>query len=141
IAKLQDYNGFIELTFFPEGWKRSHHLIKDNEVFALYGKIGQSKEGEPSFIVDSVADMNDLKTRSITEIHIEVASVPKSDKDITKLKDIVFENEGNCSIFFHLNTTNGPYIIKGGRQFVVKADKYVIDEIRELDFVKDAWAS
>jgi len=54
-ASLGDYNGEIEVTFFTDPWKRCQHLISDDKVVILKGKIDYQRDKDKySFLADSV---------------------------------------------------------------------------------------
>ena len=53
--------------------------------------------------------------------------------------DRVENKQGSCSVFFHLNTSNGPYIVKGNNQARVPCDKEFLSELEMMGGVKEVW--
>jgi DNA polymerase-3 subunit alpha len=52
-ASLEDYNGEIELTFFPSSWEKCRALVENDKVAILKGKIEyQQNKDKRSFTVD-----------------------------------------------------------------------------------------
>ncbi len=137
-AKLTDYNGEIDLTFFPKTWEAVRSQVQDGKISAFKGKVDGSRE-QPSFIVDSIEDPSVLKERSIKEVHIEVENSIQTEADISKIKDFLFAQNGNCSLYFHIDTASGPFIVKANSQLTVSSAKEVLSQIEDLPLVKDVW--
>lgn len=156
-AKLQDYSGEIELTFFPSVWndkvdKNSGQItkeglyrkIKDQTITAFKGKV-EAKEnfedGAPALLVESLEDANSLKEKSIQEVHISLESNFHDEKAIAEIKEFLFEKSGNCSVYFHLKTQQGMYIVKGNQQLLVASDPDTLYELESFPLVERVWTA
>ncbi len=149
-AKLQDFDGSIDLTFFPKTWNgefsKDGALIKpglkdkiQNEgVYAFKGKVDASRE-QPSFLVDSLEDPAVLQQKAIEEIHIQLESNFNDERQIFNLKEFLFGNSGNCSVYFHVSTLTDNYIIKASAQLTAPSSKEFVEELKGISFVKDVW--
>ena len=56
---LEDYNGEIEITFFPGVWDKCRDIIKPDNVAILQGKI-ENKREKISFIVDNCINKGEV---------------------------------------------------------------------------------
>jgi len=66
-ATLEDYNGEIELTFFPGAWEKCREKIESDKVAVLKGKIDyQSDKDKYSFTVDECLELNDAEIAAET---------------------------------------------------------------------------
>jgi DNA polymerase III subunit alpha len=139
-GKLQDYTGSIDVTFFPKSWEAMKLTVHDDGVYAIRGKVDGSRD-TPSLIADSIEDPNLLQTRSIQEIHVELENRYKSEADIVRLKDFLFGKTGKCFVYFHIDTSNGPYIVKANDQLTVSSDADTISSLRDMPYVKDVWTA
>ena len=137
-AKLQDIHGEIDLTFFPKTWANLYSQIKEDNVYCFKGKVDGSRE-TPSFIVDSIEPIDQLKQHSIKELHIELDSSFNSEADLSKIKEFLFAKNGNCYIYFHIDTPSGNYIVKANQQLTIQPNKELILEILDMPHVKDVW--
>ena len=137
-AKLSDYNGEMDLTFFSKTWETLKTQVQDGKISAFKGKVDGSRE-QPSFIVDSIEDPSVLKERSIKEVHIEIENSFQSEAEVSKIKDFLFAQNGNCSLYFHIDTASGPFIVKANSQLTVSSSKEVLSQIEDLPLVKDVW--
>ena len=137
-AKLSDYNGEMDLTFFSKTWETLKTQVQDGKIAAFKGKVDGSRE-QPSFIVDSIEDPSVLKEHSIKEVHIEIENSFQSEAEVSKIKDFLFAQNGNCSLYFHIDTASGPFIVKANSQLTVSSSKEVLSQIEDLPLVKDVW--
>ncbi len=139
-AKLQDYNGAIDLTFFPKTWESLKDKIHNDSIYAFRGKIDGSRE-QPSFLVDSIEDPQQLQERAIQEIHIQLENGITSERQIFDLKEFLFGVSGTCSIYLHVDTSENSYIIKTTSQLSAPATKEFLEELKTIRSVKDVWTA
>ena len=137
-AKLQDYSGAIDLTFFPKTWEALKDKVHNDDILAFKGKIDGSRE-TPSFIVDSIEDPAVLEQRAISEVHIQLDSGFSEERQILQLKDFLFESSGNCSVYFHIETENSTYIVKANSQLTAPSSQEFTNTLKSQPFVKDVW--
>ncbi|WP_318662456.1 DNA polymerase III subunit alpha [Treponema sp.] len=141
-VKLEDFDGTMNLTFFPKTWGTLRNQIEVDKVYAFKGKL-DAPENRPdaSLIVDSLEDINALQVRSIHELHIQMESNFKDEIEIQKLRDFLFGTQGNCSVYFHIETGNGSFTVKANTQMTAPSDEEFIDSLRNIPYVKDVWTA
>jgi DNA polymerase III subunit alpha len=139
-GKLQDYNGAIDVTFFPKTWENMKQQVHNDGIYAVKGKVDGSRD-IPSLIVDSIEDPDQLQAHSVQEVHVELENTYNSAADIIKLKDFLFGKTGKCCVYFHIDTSNGLYIVKANDQLTVPSDSETIGELKDLPYVKDVWTA
>lgn len=139
-AQLQDFSGDIDLTFFPKTWERIKNQIHEDAAYAFRGKVDSSRE-TASFIVDTLEIIADLKERAIREVHISLQSNFSAESDINAVKDFLCAKQGACSVYFHIDTIAGPYIVKAHPQLKIQSDEQTISELSELPFIKEVWTA
>ena len=137
-AKLQDYNGSFELTFFPKIWETMKSKIQNETVYAFKGRIDTSRD-RPSMLVESLEDPKILQERAIEEVHIQLEDGFIDEKQIFNLKEYLFGNSGNCSVYFHIDTEKDTYIVKASGQLTAPSTKEFIDSLKAIPFVRDVW--
>ena len=137
-AKLQDYNGSLDLTFFPKTWEVLKGKIQNDTVYAFKGKVDSTRE-QPSLLVDSIEDPDVLQEKAIEEVHIQLESGFNDEKQIFNLKEYLFGGNGNCSIYFHIDTGTDTYIVKASNQLTAPATKEFAEDLKAIPFVKDVW--
>ena len=137
-GKLQDYSGFIDLTFFSKTWNELQGKIETGKIYAFRGKVDGSRE-TPSFNVDSMEDPEALQNRAVQEVHILLDDGFNSEKQVFKLKEFLFDTSGTCSVYIHINAGDSSYTIKANTQLSVPGTKEFLEALKDQPFVKDAW--
>ncbi|MBO6219160.1 MAG: DNA polymerase III subunit alpha, partial [Treponema sp.] len=137
-AKLQDYNGSLDLTFFPKTWEVLKGKVQNETIYAFKGKVDSSRE-QPSLLVDSIEDPNVLQEKAIEEVHIQLESGFNDEKQIFNLKEYLFGASGACSVYFHIDTGTDTFIVKASNQLTAPATKEFAEDLKAIPFVKDVW--
>ena len=137
-GKLQDFKGMIDITFFPPIWATLRPQIHSGKIYGFKGKLDGSR-GTPSFLVDSLENLESLKTHSIHEVHIQLNFQDFSQEKIEHIRDFLFGATGNCSVYFHIDTENGPYIIQANPQLSVPSTPGFIQELKDQNGIADVW--
>ena len=137
-GKLQDFKGMIDITFFPPTWATLRPQIHSGKIYGFKGKLDGSR-GTPSFLVDSLENLESLKTHSIHEVHIQLNFQDFSQEKIEHIRDFLFGATGNCSVYFHIDTENGPYIIQANPQLSVPSAPGFIQELKDQNGIADVW--
>lgn len=137
-AKLIDYEGQIDCTFFPKTWGVMRTQLENGGIYAFKGKVDASRD-TPSFIIDSIEDAKALEKRSIQAVHILVDTNFNAETQIADLKNFLFGEKGNCSVYFHIDAKNNPFVIKANNQLHMNAEEETIAKLKSVPFVKDVW--
>ncbi|MCR4736158.1 MAG: DNA polymerase III subunit alpha [Treponema sp.] len=137
-AKLNDYDGQIDCTFFPNTWEQLKGQLEDGGIYAFRGKVDGSRD-TPSLLVDAIENANDLESRSAQSVHLLIDEKFTNAAAISDLKNFLFDGTGNCSVYFHIKINNSPYIIKANEQLSASASEESIKRMRDLAFVKEVW--
>ena len=137
-GKLNDYDGQIDLTFFPDTWNTLKPQLENGEVYAFKGKVDGSRE-TPSLIVDSIEDANELEKHAAKSVHVMMDPSFNNVMALTDLKDFLFDKMGNCSVYFHIRANNSPYVVKANDQITISANDDVLNQLRDIKFVKEVW--
>lgn len=139
-AKLQDLTGFFDITIFPKIWGVVRTKISDGNVVAFRGTLDGSRE-TPSFLVEELLDLNSLKEHSIQQVHIQLEEQNFSEVQIQHLRDFLFAKQGQCSVYFHIETNSGSYIVQANSQLRVPADKDFLQDLRAQENVAEIWTA
>ncbi|MBQ2552617.1 MAG: DNA polymerase III subunit alpha [Treponema sp.] len=137
-AKLADFKGAIDVTFFPNVWTELSQKIHNEGVYALKGRVDGTRE-TPTLVVESVEDPNELQKKSITSVHVQMESGFKNPGEINEMKEFLFGGQGNCVVYFHIDIEGKSYIVKANSQMTTKSDSETVQILKDLPFVKDVW--
>ena len=137
-AKLSDFKGAIDVTFFPSVWKTMHDKLQNEGVYAFKGKVDGSRE-TPSLLVDSIEDIDSLQAHTIRGVHIQLKSGFKEMREINDLKDYLFGVQGNCFVYLHIEVEGTMYIVKANTQMTAPSTPEFIQTVKDMPMVQDVW--
>ncbi len=135
---FEDFNGTIDLTFFPGTWERVRDQAVPDSVWGMVGKIDLSRD-TPGFLVDSLVNPDELQAKAIREVHIKLDPALGAEARYHPLRDFLFESSGTCSVYFHMDTAVRQYIVKAANQIQVSASEDVMDQLQTLPGVLQVW--
>ncbi|MFA6938549.1 MAG: DNA polymerase III subunit alpha, partial [Treponema sp.] len=136
-AKLTDFHGQIDLTFFPKTWESLKGKLQPDGIYAFKGKVDGSRD-TPSLLVDSLEDIESLKAHSISSVHVQLKAGLDA-KEINSLKDILFGVQGNCYVYFHIKENGKTYIVKANTQMTVPSSNEFVQVLKDKPVVEDVW--
>ena len=137
-AKLADFKGRIDVTFFPKIWEDLRNKIQNGGVYAFTGKVDGSRDS-PSLVVDTLENPDELEKKALTRMHIALSSDFSSENELSQIKDFLFGAQGSCSVYFHIEVGGTSYTIKANSQMTVPSEKQFAQELKDFPLVKDAW--
>ncbi|MCL2800727.1 MAG: DNA polymerase III subunit alpha [Treponema sp.] len=114
-ASLSDYNGEIEVTFFSGPWERCQHLIKNDSVAILKGKIDYQRDKDKySFLADSIISKE------------EVSYVAK------EVKEMEEKNKAHKNTWAYMADLKSSFILKAK-----KGSYTIIGFLKQIREIKD----
>jgi DNA polymerase-3 subunit alpha len=143
-AVLEDYNGSISLIIFPNVYQKSQHLLADNAIVGVSGNV-EFDEGRETYqiLAKEIKNPNEMEAKAASELHIQIGEGPQ-EEDFYRLRGILIENPGACTIFLHLCRANGcgalkEKIIKVSSQIKASPREDVLDRIKTIPWVREVW--
>jgi DNA polymerase-3 subunit alpha len=138
-ATLADYNGEIDMVFFSNVWEKLRDAIVVDRVVALRGKLKiDPGRDRPSFIVDSLVDLDKLPENAAQEVHIRLdMAAAGREEDLYPLRDFLGESSGSCPVYIHVPAPGGEAVIRAAPR--IAADAAYLDALTQCEGVADAW--
>src|SRR5574344_2194904 len=137
-AKLADFRGSIDITFFPRTWKEIGTKLAAEGAYAFKGKVDGSRD-TPSFLVDSMEDIESLQAHAMKSVHIQLKPGFSDVRDIGPLRDYLFGAQGSCVVYFHVEISGKMYIIKANTQMTTPSTSTFIQAVKDMPVVEDVW--
>ena len=140
-AKVKDFFGEFDLTFFERTWLEVKEQIQPEKVWAFIGSVDSNPNRDgASFLVDSIIDPEKIQEKAISEIHIQLDPNIQNDKNLFDLREFFYGNQGACSIYLHIDADGNTYTVKLGSQVTAPPTKEYQEELKGLNLVKNVWA-
>jgi DNA polymerase-3 subunit alpha len=138
-ATLEDFKGSIELVLFPQALEKFRERFVLDAVMAIKGKVDTSRD-KVSFKVEDLAQPEDLKARSIREVHIRLdLNLLRGEDDVAELRELVFENSGSCNVLFHMTDRKRETIVKAAQQIGLSPSDEVLGRLKQAYAVSEVW--
>ena len=137
-AMYEDFNGTMELIFFPKTWAQVRDQVEVDAVIGIEGKVDRAKE-DPKFLVDRIINPEELKESSTSEIHIRISRDAKDENLLYDFRSTLIEYRGDCAVYLHLKNenTNREIIIRANAQLTTSPE--VIPEIGAHPLIEEVW--
>jgi DNA polymerase-3 subunit alpha len=165
-AEFEDLTGTVALIFWADAWEKIGDAVKSAieagaPVLALQGSVQEdtfsatATNGAPSdedaeeaaeadtkyqFVVEDLLDINNLAAKSIQEIHITLEPFFTEETQLDPIRDLLSDVSGNCMVYFHLETMQGPITIKAHTSLRVPSSEDFIEKLVGSPLVESAWA-
>lgn len=141
-AALEDYNGTIDLVFFPETWDLNSFFIQENAIIGIIGKFNADRE-RMSFIVEEVKRPEDLKVKEKAEIHIRISVSLEDEDDLYRLRSLLVDHHGDCPVYIHIANSHPDTetIIKASSQISIAPVDSVLEKLLTIPYVEEVWRS
>ena len=110
-AKLEDLLGTIDLTFFPNAYRNLKHLIVEDSMATIKGKLNLREGEKPTILVDEIIPWNN-KAKQQTEkkeeklfIKFDVTNVPL----YNNIVNIINSYPGSSEVYVRCTATGNAF--------------------------------
>jgi DNA polymerase-3 subunit alpha len=111
----------------------------------ILGKVDM-RRGTPQIVVEEVRDPEEMDERETGEVHIRLDKSVASEEAFYRLRAELLEYPGNSPLFIHVSHNgNGQTdpgdesVIRASGQLTVSSRQDVLDSLKELTGVAEAW--
>lgn len=137
-GQIEDFNGTIELIFFPKVWQQYRHLVEPDRILGFTGKIDKQR-GDAKFLVDTVVEPEQLKQEGVSQVHISLGDQLCTTEELNKLRGLCLDHPGSCWVYLHMHQSGKPTVIKASGQLRVAFSEALIELLRQQPIVADVW--
>lgn len=116
---LEDLEASVEITVFARVLIDYGHLLRDDAVVTVSGRLVRRDEGRMSVSARSITVVDDLAAGP-TELHLTIGAHTVTEDSVAALKRILSENPGECPVVLHLGRGLSMPL---GNEFHVDLDK------------------
>jgi DNA polymerase-3 subunit alpha len=141
-GSLGDYNGEIDLTFFPKTWEKCKDALAVDRITALRGRLDRSQDRRrerPGFVVDAILDLAELAENSYREVHIRLGGDLEREETLYPLRDYLFKNSGPCAVYIHVPVSGGETVIRTATQIGAGTGAACLDALSHCAAVAEVW--
>lgn len=96
--KLEDMYGIIECIIFPRQYEKYNHLVDEDGLIILEGKLNISEVEDPKIICEKISPLHKLK---LDKLYIKI-SKDSSDNIFEDIKPILKKYPGDTPVYLYL---------------------------------------
>jgi DNA polymerase-3 subunit alpha len=155
-AVLGDYNGDIDVTFFPDLWEKARNVVAADKVAAVRGRVDMRENRDrPDFIAEELLDADRLRrdaeeagesarspaapesAPAFRAVHIRLCGeAAERDESLYPLRKLLTETSGAFPVFIHVPVADGEAVIKADGP---GAGEGALAYLKECQGVDRAW--
>ena len=135
---VEGFKGTIDIVLFSKIYEQYGHMLTEDAVLGFSGQVDLSRS-EPSFKVKEVHVPEEMKEMIQSEVHIEMKDKEFHREELVDFRAFLQDNNGNSTVYLHLNRPQGPVVIKVSGQIAVSSTAPALQEIRQYPIVKSVW--
>ncbi|MBI9102120.1 MAG: DNA polymerase III subunit alpha [Spirochaetales bacterium] len=139
-VQLEDFQGTLEMTFFPKTWALVYERIQVDAIIAVEGKMDK-KRGTPQLLVDQILNPDELKEVNEKELHIRLSRGECSEDDLLDYRDFLIPHAGAFPIYLHVPkpASDGEIIVKASGQLKLSGESEILELIKTHPLTGDIW--
>ena len=136
-ASLEDTSGSAEMVIFSDPFSTSRALLETGSVVAATGTVDRSR-GAPKLLVESLSEPHQLPERVARALHLRVDRAA-SEKQLLDLRERCIGARGDLELFIHCMGAGQEVVIKASQYLRVDGGDEVIESLRGVPEVSEAW--
>ncbi len=129
---LEDFTGTIEGVVFSEVYERFRHLIKEDSLIFVSGKLSRRDAGSPKIRVEQVMPIDNARKEYSRRVMIRLIAQGLEDSAVEELSKIIKNSRGPCDLVIDVQTLNKDTIRMRSGRFKIKSDEKTISSLRNL---------
>jgi DNA polymerase-3 subunit alpha len=138
-AVLDDFEGSIDIVFFPAVWETMSEVIK-NDTVAAFLCLPDAKDGKVQLQVEKLLDIEQLPDKVRREAHIHIdAQRAENEAALVPIREYLDGHKGVCSVFVHLDVGGVEAVVKADASVRVEGTDTVLTALGDFAAVERAW--
>jgi len=129
---LEDLHGSAEVIVFSDAFTKAGHILALEGPFVVQGVI-DSNGDKPKIKASEVELLEEYRQRVTSEILINLSTIGLSGDDLAKLKDILGQHKGDCTVRLKLTIpTKAESVIALSDEFKVVSSDEMVNDVERI---------
>jgi len=145
-ATLEDFQGTIELVFFPRTFKQieavldsqGQPVLVEEAILGFKGKV-EMNEDKAKFLVNEVVQPEGLATVRALTVHVKMKSKPWTEDDVTKVLHFFLDHPGASPLVLHLTDGKREIRVQAPSGVRVPSDETGLESIGKQAWAETVW--
>ena len=128
--RLEDLQGGVNVTCFPDAYEKSGDLIEDGAVVVCRGKL-EASDDDPGLLLDEILSLDQALSGFSGGLLLHLA--PSDAQLLPELRTCLAANGGNCPVYLQVTGDDGrSRRIRAGREYQVSLSDAMAEELVRL---------
>ena len=143
-ARLEDFNGDIEIVFFGAIFERYQQQLQNHQAVRAEVRI-VSRGERRNAVVETLqllspgpVEQSDIAIVP-NEVHIRLDGALDIEEELSEIRLRLIDNSGTNRLMLHLQENGRELVIRAAEQFCVSADARTLEQLRQLPMVREVW--
>lgn len=101
VLKIEDLQGSIEVTVFPKTYEKFGHLIEEDKIVLVRGRLDRRDESLIAFNAQEIQVVEPMRASDLS-VHIELPGPALSEEAINELQELLREHTGLTPVQLHM---------------------------------------
>lgn len=101
IITIEDLQGSIEVNIFPKTFTSFGHLIEEDSIVTVRGRLDKREDSRVSFNAQELKVVEPMRASDLS-LHIELAGRSLSQEDIVNLQELLKDHGGQTPVQLHM---------------------------------------
>ena len=139
-AQFEDYNGSVEIVFFPNTYEKEHYKLHSDTVTAVRGKLQKNDNGI-KILAEEIISPEEIQTSETGEIHLRFSKAYADEDSLLQFRSLLFQHPGGCPVYLHVQNSEpeNEVVIKAASQIQISPDEKTLKALKENPFIEDIW--
>jgi DNA polymerase-3 subunit alpha len=103
---LEDLQGEAEIVLFPRVLEKFSHLLTEDSVIFVKGKVDRQREN-PNIFAEELIALDEVTDKLATKVRIRLDANDVSKAKVTEIRTICEHHRGRSPVYVSLNTDQG----------------------------------
>jgi DNA polymerase-3 subunit alpha len=101
VITIEDLQGNIDVNIFPKTYASFGHLIEEDSIIAVRGRLDKRDDSRVSFNAQELKIVEPMRANDMS-LHIELAGRSLSQEDIINLQELLKDHSGLTPVQLHM---------------------------------------
>ncbi len=137
---VEDFSGSARLIAFADCFEQYGDLIDNENMVFIAGKIDKKDNSEDyAIIAERIIPLDQVRNEYCKRLILNINTDHLDDNTLTRLKMLVQNNPGHCSVFFNIECNGEKEVLLQSKAYKVFPNINMVKELRNLFGRNNVW--
>jgi len=129
--RLEDLDGSVEVTCFAKRYQEVQHLIEEDSVVFVSGRIDSEAE-EAAILLDEIQPAQQVVDREVHSLVVRLSAEQVQDKLLEEITDTIADEDGDQRLMVQVEQQDRVYNIRTDGRFKLRLTSTLLDRMADV---------